>query len=82
MTTNCTHCKTRQARIIHDGPKCWRCYYVEQKMQGNEEWRDTYRQEYMQSHDMVQRPEETPTNLYNRCKRLAMQSGFKINGGA
>jgi len=86
----CDHCQKRPAKIntgISKDPqksqgeyRCLVCYSVEQQMAGTEDWRDTSRLAYMQNNDMTQRPEETPANLHNRCKRLVMQSGFKVGG--
>jgi len=85
--SNCDHCRTRPARtVVNRGDRqesrCWSCYAVEQRMAGTQDWRDIYQLEYATTHDMVQRPDETPTNLHNRCKRIMMQSGFKIGGTA
>jgi hypothetical protein len=85
---SCDHCQVRQAKIntgIDRNPsktiqrlRCWVCYATEQRMSGTSDWRDSYQAEFAKTHDMVQRENETQNNLYNRCKRLVMKSGFKL----
>lgn len=78
MEAKCSHCQTRPARIESNGLKCWSCYHVEQGMAGTEDWRDVHAKKYRESRDMIQRPDETPVNLYNRCKVMVMKSNFKF----
>lgn len=84
--TRCGHCKTRPARIntnIDDGQKnateslrCWVCFGVEQQMAGNQDWRDVFTQENLARFELIQRENETKTNLVNRCKAFLAKQGF------
>jgi len=45
-------------------------------MAGNEDWRDTFSQEYRVTNDMIKRPDETAVNLANRCKIFLAKHGY------
>jgi len=82
----CDHCNTRSAKIntgISRDPKktisrlrCLKCFYVEQQMLGAQDWRDLHLKNYAIENDLVQRKEETKTNLNNRCKIFLSKRGF------
>jgi len=84
----CDHCNVRQAKIntgidrnsskTIQQLRCWVCYATELRIKQTTDWRDTYRDEFAKTHDMVQRENETPVNLHNRCKRFVMKSGVKL----
>jgi len=84
----CDHCNVRQAKIntgidrnrtkTIQRLRCWVCFAIEQQFNGTTDWRDTLRNEYARTHDMVQRENETLVNLQNRCKRFVMESGVRL----
>ncbi len=76
MEPKCSHCGKRPGRIQNNGLKCWLCYGIEQQMAGEQDWRDVFSQEYRAKHDMIQRDNETKTNLVNRCKMFLAKQGF------
>jgi len=82
----CGHCNLREAKI-NTGisrnpsetvlrPRCLNCFYVEQQMSGEQDWRDLDLKSYATENDLTQRPEETKTNLNNRCKIYLAKRGF------
>jgi len=82
----CDHCNKREAKIntgISRHPektilrlRCLKCFYVEQQISETQDWRDVHLKNYAVENDLVKRPEETKTNLNNRCKIYLAKRGF------
>jgi hypothetical protein len=76
----CDVCRNIPGRInTKRGFVCWECYNAENKMFKRQDIRDKTIDEYMKNNDLLPHEGETPRNLANRCKRLVIESGTKLN---
>lgn len=89
MKTTCSHCKLRDAKIninieTRDSNPEWRCFHcygVEQKIKDTQDWRDKTCKHFANEKGLLRRPDETTTNLINRCKMFLIAHGFNFTEG-
>jgi hypothetical protein len=61
--------------------RCFHCFGVEQQMTETQDWRDTTCKSFANERGLSRRPEETTTNLVNRCKMFLIANGFNFEIG-